>query len=88
MVYTVDLSRKDDYYQVDKIRWLRPKSMGPVVMPTPPADAQPPAAPGTLPPAAGTLPPAATPPSSAEPALATPPEKAPKKAPAKAPAKG
>ena len=95
MVYTVDLSRKDDYYQVDKIRWLRPKSMGPVVMPTPPADAQPPAAPGTLPaapatlpPAAGTLLPAPTPPAltlpaPTAPAPATPPEKAPAKAPEK-----
>ena len=95
MVYTVDLSRKDDYYQVDKIRWLRPKSMGPVVPPTPPADAQPPAAPGTLPPAPGTLPPAPgtlppaltplapTPPALTPPAPATPPEKAPAKAPAK-----
>ena len=95
MVYTVDLSRKDDYYQVDKIRWLRPKSMGPVVMPTPPADAQPPAAPGTLPAAPATLPPAAgtllpaptlpalTLPAPAAPAPATPPEKAPAKAPAK-----
>jgi len=96
MVYTVDLSRKDDYYQVDKIRWLRPKSMGPVVMPTPPADAQPPAAPGTLPaapatlpPAAGTLLPAPTPPALTLPAPATPaPATPPEKAPAKAPAKG
>ena len=88
MIYAVDLTRKDDYYQVDKIRWLRPKSMGPVVMPTPPADAQPPAAPGTLPPAAGTLPPAPTPPAltlpaPTAPAPATPPEKAPAKAPEK-----
>ena len=33
MVYAVDLSRIDDYYQVDKVRWLRPKSMGPIAMP-------------------------------------------------------
>jgi hypothetical protein len=88
MLYTVDLTHKDDYYQVDSIRWLRPKSMGPVVMPTPPADAQPPAAAGTLPPAPETLPPAATPPAPASPAPATPPEKTTKKSPAKAPAKG
>ena len=30
MIYKVELSRVDDYYQVDKVRWLRPKSMGPV----------------------------------------------------------
>jgi len=33
MIFTVDLSRHDDYYQVDKIRWLRPKSMGPLQLP-------------------------------------------------------
>ena len=27
MIFIVNLSRKDDYYQVDKIRWLRPKAM-------------------------------------------------------------
>ena len=30
VLFIVDLSRKDDCYQVDKIRWLRPKTMGPV----------------------------------------------------------
>lgn len=30
MLFLFDLSRKDDYYMVDKIRWLRPKSMGPI----------------------------------------------------------
>jgi len=29
-IFTADLSRVDDYYLVDKIRWLRPKSLGPV----------------------------------------------------------
>ena len=33
MIYAVDLSRIDDYYQVDQVRWLRPKAMGPVAMP-------------------------------------------------------
>ncbi len=29
-VFTADLRRIDDYYLVDKIRWLRPKALGPV----------------------------------------------------------
>ena len=41
MLYVVDLGRKDDYYQVDRIRWLRPKSMGPI-LPSPPPAATPP----------------------------------------------
>jgi len=34
MIFLVDVSRKDDYYQIEKIRWLRPKAMGPVSIPT------------------------------------------------------
>jgi len=30
LIYTVDLARVDDYYRVEKVRWLRPKSMGPI----------------------------------------------------------
>ncbi|MFO8012022.1 MAG: hypothetical protein R6X20_01825 [Phycisphaerae bacterium] len=30
LIFTVSLTRKGDYYQVDKVRWLRPKSMGPI----------------------------------------------------------
>lgn len=65
MIFIVDLSRKDDYYQVDKIRWLRPKSMGPIAAPpatgtpeTTPAPGTPPAPP-VAPPATPAAPPAA-----------------------------
>lgn len=57
LVFTVDLSRKDDYYQVERIRWLRPKSMGPLQPPPPP----PTETPATGTPPAGTLPPALPP---------------------------
>ncbi|MEA3366854.1 MAG: hypothetical protein U9R68_01925 [Planctomycetota bacterium] len=30
MIFTVDLSRQTDFYRVDKVRYLRPKSMGPI----------------------------------------------------------
>ncbi len=30
LVFTVSLMRKEDHYQVEKVRWLRPKSMGPI----------------------------------------------------------
>jgi hypothetical protein len=33
MVFLVDVSHKNDCYQIEKIRWLRPKSMGPVSVP-------------------------------------------------------
>ena len=66
MVFVIDLSRKDDYYQVDKIRWLRPRSMGPIMIPQPPA-----AASGALPPSAasGALPPPSGLPSGLPPAM-------------------
>ena len=41
LVFIVELQRKDDYYVVDKIRWLRPKTMGPMEVQkpaTPPDD--------------------------------------------------
>ena len=43
MLYIVRLSRHDDYYQVDGVRWLRPKTMGPIIVP--PAEPAPPAQP-------------------------------------------
>jgi len=52
MVFIVEVSRKDDCYQVQKIRWLRPKTMGPVLVPT---------AKG---PAGAEVPPIATPPAT------------------------
>jgi hypothetical protein len=67
MIYIVDLTRKDDNFQVEKIRWLRPKSMGPLS--PPPAAGQPPATPGT--PAPET--PAPETPAPAVPAVPTPP---------------
>ena len=74
MIFAVDLSRVDDYYQVEKVRWLRPKAMGPVQLAQPPTT--PPETPGTTPPAIpGTTPPAipgTTPPATPP---ATPPEK-------------
>jgi hypothetical protein len=79
MVFLVDMSRKDDYYQIEKIRWLRPKSMGPVATP---AAAQAPAAGET--PAIATPPPVGVPgaaapvtpiPPAAPPAPAAPAEK-------------
>ena len=70
ILFLLDLSRKDDYYQADKIRWLRPKSMGPIPgMPEAPAAGTPPAgvlAPGTPAPAPETG--ASTPPAPAKPA--------------------
>jgi hypothetical protein len=30
LVFTVSLTRDVDHYQVEKVRWLRPKSMGPI----------------------------------------------------------
>jgi hypothetical protein len=39
MLYTVSLSRQDDYYRVEAMRWLRRKTMGPVIPPPPPAPA-------------------------------------------------
>jgi len=30
MIFTVNLTRQTDFYRVDKVRWLRPKSMGPI----------------------------------------------------------
>jgi hypothetical protein len=58
MIFIVDVIRKDDYYEIDKIRWLRPKIMGPLVVPSPSGGTTPPV--GTTPPATGTMP-AATP---------------------------
>ena len=61
-VFQVDLSRNDDYYQVEKIRWLQSKTMGPGSVP---AAEKPPAA-GEAP--APTPPPAAIPAAPAAPA--------------------
>ena len=61
MIFQVELSRVEDYYQVEKVRWLRPKSMGPVQLAQPPETpgTTPPTPPGTIPPAIpGTIPPA------------------------------
>jgi hypothetical protein len=33
LVFSVTLSRQEDYYQVEKIRWLRHKAMGPIGIP-------------------------------------------------------
>jgi hypothetical protein len=41
VLFTMDLARADDYYQVDKMRWLKEKSAGSVLSPEP----RPPAAP-------------------------------------------
>ena len=72
MLYSVDLSRKDDYYQVDKIRWLRPKSMGPIApTPAPGTEGAPAGAPAAGAPAAPGTPAAA--PAAAPVAPATPP---------------
>jgi len=49
MIFTVDLSRTDDYYQVDKVRWLRPKAMGPLVLPQEGGETKPPEGTGTTP---------------------------------------
>jgi len=85
MLFLLDLSRKDDYYQADKIRWLRPKSMGPLPgMPEAPAAGTPPAgvpAPGTPAPAPGTG--ASTPPAPAKPAAKAPEKPADKAGPAR-----
>jgi hypothetical protein len=45
VMFLVDLSRKDDGYRVDKIRWLRPKAMGPVAYYVRPDAGPPPAKP-------------------------------------------
>lgn len=76
LVFTVELSRKDDYYRVDKIRWLRPKSMGPLQVPKPPAEGTP-----------GTETPGTETPGTETPDTETPGEKAPEK-PAETPAGG
>ena len=75
MIFIVDLTRKDDYYQVDKVRWLRPKAMGPMVPPTAPTGTAPAAAPAA--PAAAPAAPAAAPaaPVAAPAAPAAPAEK-------------
>lgn len=44
MLYIVRLSRQDDYYRVEAMRWLRPKTMGPVIPPPPPPPEPAPAA--------------------------------------------
>jgi len=86
MVFAVDLSRVDDYYQVEKVRWLRPKAMGPVTLAQPPTT--PPETPGTTPPAIpGTTPPAI--PGTTPPAIpgTTPPATPPVTPPATTPEK-
>jgi len=65
LVFIIELSRKDDYYRVDKIRWLRPKSMGPLQVQKPPAEGTPGTeTPGTETPGATT--PGATTPGTTE----------------------
>ncbi len=49
MIFEVELTRVDDYYQVEKVRWLRPKSMGPFPVAKPPEGTTP-ATPGEKPP--------------------------------------
>ena len=66
MVFIVEISRKDDFYQIEKIRWLRPKSMGPVSMPVAGAPAASETPPITAPPAAA-VPPAAPAPAPVAP---------------------
>jgi len=56
MIFAVDLSRTDDYYQVERIRWLRPKAMGPLKLPEEGTQPTPPEGAGTTPPATGTTP--------------------------------
>lgn len=42
LVFVVELSRRDDCYRAEKVRWLRPKSMGPIAYyQKPPAEADP-----------------------------------------------
>jgi len=38
MLYVVEVSRQGDYYQMEKVRWLRPKLMGPVSLPKEPPE--------------------------------------------------
>jgi len=35
LIFEIELTRVDEHYQVEKVRWLRPKSMGPIAMPGP-----------------------------------------------------
>jgi len=88
MIFAVELSRVDDYYQVEKVRWLRPKSMGPIPMPKPPeigattpetgatTPTTPPATPGATTPATPPATPGATTPATPP---ATPPTTPPEK---------
>lgn len=60
MLYVVEVSRQGDYYQMEKVRWLRPKSMGPATLPKePPEGVIPtsPAAPPTVAPTPAVIPP-------------------------------
>ena len=41
MVFTVELRREGDHYMLQKVRWLRSKSLGPIVSQTPPPEAGP-----------------------------------------------
>jgi hypothetical protein len=66
MLYVVEVSRQGDYYQMEKVRWLRPKSMGPATPPKEPPE--------------GVIPPSPAPPPTVEPTpavipLPVPPEK-------------
>jgi len=72
MVFIVEISRKDDFYQIEKIRWLRPKSMGPVSMPAAGAPAASEVPPIAAPPVAPVPPAAAVPPAAPAPAPAAP----------------
>ena len=59
MIFKVELSRVEDYYQVEKVSWLRPKSMGPVPLAQPPEGTTPGEKPpeGTTPTTPGEKPP-------------------------------
>jgi hypothetical protein len=72
MVFTVELTRQGDYYFLQKVRWLRSKSLGPIVQQAPPP---PETGPGDVTPTPS--PPAPAPPAP-EPAPAPAPEPAPR----------
>ena len=59
MVFQVELSRVEDYYQVEKVSWFRPKLMGPVTLAQPPEGTTPGEKPpeGTTPTTTGEKPP-------------------------------
>ena len=70
MLYVVEVSRAPEgYYQVEQIRWLRPKSMGPMQLPEQaPAEGQPATGAPAVPPTTGTTPATGAPTPKAAPA--------------------